>query len=153
MTSQVIRVPNGGSIQVRSGVLRGIGPAGPVGPVGPQGQQGDQGLQGDTGATGSVNDFSSLFISSILTPVAANTDTIVPLDTVTRDTLNMFTSSTAYTIPAAGSYTFNINVTITKGGPDSVGGREVYLNMTSPTAQTLSQVSVGSNLNATPRSA
>jgi len=64
MASQVVRVGNGGTLTVRTGVIRGAGPIGPPGPLGPAGPQGDpgipggppgpQGPQGPTGAPGSA---------------------------------------------------------------------------------------------------
>lgn len=49
-TSQIVRIPNGGSVQVRTGVLRGAGPQGPMGPSGPAGPAGVQGPAGPQGA-------------------------------------------------------------------------------------------------------
>ncbi len=82
MTSsfQVMRVGNGDTIQVRSGVLQGIGPQGPPGATGGQGPQGDQGPRGDQGPIGRLDDF---FTRTTVTP------TTVPIGT---ETLVNFTS-------------------------------------------------------------
>lgn len=55
-TTQVVKVPSGGTVAVRSGLLRG---AGPQGPMGPQGAKGDQGVVGVTGPPGTINDIRS----------------------------------------------------------------------------------------------
>lgn len=47
--TQVVKVPSGGTLAVREGILRGAGPQGPMGPQGPAGQQGITGLQGPPG--------------------------------------------------------------------------------------------------------
>lgn len=51
MPDQVVRVTNGASLVVRSGVILGVGPAGPAGPVGPVGPEGPQGTILWTGPT------------------------------------------------------------------------------------------------------
>lgn len=48
--TQVVPVGNGGTIAVRTGVLRGAGPQGPMGPQGLQGNPGPPGAQGPQGA-------------------------------------------------------------------------------------------------------
>lgn len=73
--SNVVRLVNGGSIQVRTGVLQGIGPQGPRGLIGPQGQQGEQGPIGETGAMGAILQMASRTVIPASNPVAANTDT------------------------------------------------------------------------------
>lgn len=37
MTTQLVRLVNGGTVQIREGILRGVGPVGPTGPQGPPG--------------------------------------------------------------------------------------------------------------------
>lgn len=61
MTAQVVRMPNGSKVTVRSGVLRGAGPQGPMGPQGLQGPKGDTGLQGPPGT---VNALRTVYSSS-----------------------------------------------------------------------------------------
>lgn len=50
VAQQVVVVPNGGTVRVTSGTLRGAGPQGPIGPQGPAGLQGPAGVQGPAGA-------------------------------------------------------------------------------------------------------
>ena len=89
-----VRLASGGTLQVRTGVLRGAGPQGPVGPVGPQGPTG---ATGPTGPAGSVGDASS---TASLTTDQSTTSTlsILDFDTCTADgsssTLTMLGSGT-----------------------------------------------------------
>lgn len=75
--SNAIRLVNGGAIQVRTGVLQGIGPQGPRGPSGPQGADGPQGLQGETGAIGQILQQMSKTSVGSNNPLAATTDTVI----------------------------------------------------------------------------
>ena len=52
--ANVVRLVNGGTIQVKTGVLQGVGPQGPRGYVGPQGPQGEQGPVGEQGQIGQI---------------------------------------------------------------------------------------------------
>ena len=54
--SSVLRAPNGSKVQVRTGVMRGVGPQGPIGPQGPAGAAGPA---GPTGPPGTVNDVNT----------------------------------------------------------------------------------------------
>lgn len=54
MSSSIVKVPNGGTVQVRTGVLRGAGPQGPMGPSGPAGAAGPAGPVGPAGAINDV---------------------------------------------------------------------------------------------------
>lgn len=103
MSSQVVRISSGEIIQVRTGVIQGIGPQGPVGPTGPRGESGPQGPQGIAGPTGAVSAFSSQFTAAsqslATTTVTSNLPTaytLVAFSTVVRDELTAQTSSTAY---------------------------------------------------------
>ena len=103
MSSQVVRISSGEVIQVRTGVIQGIGPQGPVGPTGPRGETGPQGPQGIAGPTGAVINYSSYFTASsqsiATTTVTSNMPTaysLVAFGTVTRDELAAQTSSTVY---------------------------------------------------------
>lgn len=61
MTGQVVALRNGGSIAVRSGIVRGAGPAGPMGPPGPRGFNG---TPGPAGPPGTVTALQSVLNSS-----------------------------------------------------------------------------------------
>lgn len=102
--TNVVRLVNGGSIQVRTGVMQGIGPRGATGPLGPQGPQGDQGPTGDTGPMGQI--LSIMGRSSVANgfPVAANTDTVVNWGSVAYDDLSCFSSLTNITLTTPGDY-------------------------------------------------
>lgn len=60
MSTQLIRLVNGGTVQVREGILRGVGPVGPEGPEGPAGSattiRGSLSLIADLPAAGSQGD-------------------------------------------------------------------------------------------------
>lgn len=102
--SNVVRLVNGGSIQVRTGVLQGIGPQGPRGLVGPGGQQGEQGPVGDPGPMGQILQMMGRTNIGSNNPVAANTDTVLAFGSVAYDDLSCFTSTSNITLTAAGDY-------------------------------------------------
>lgn len=54
---QVIRLASGDTVQVRSGVLQGLGPQGSQGPQGTRGVQGESGPQGEKGDIGFLDAF------------------------------------------------------------------------------------------------
>jgi hypothetical protein len=75
MTStQVTRLANGGSVSVRTGILRGSGPQGPMGPQGPAGTKGDK---GDAGPAGSISALRSVLSST--SGVATSSDQWYPI--------------------------------------------------------------------------
>lgn len=104
----VIRLASGGAIQVRTGVLQGVGPEGPTGPVGPPGPDGGQGPQGEQGPAGQITQIQAAAIVSGTTTVTANTDILVAFGSVTHDDLAACTSSTVFTTIDAGDYLFTV---------------------------------------------
>lgn len=100
-----------------------IGPAGPIGPIGPQGVKGDkgdtgpQGLPGEkgevgpTGPTGPANGlvaYGERYSNTMQTiSVAANTDTIVPLEETGTALHTSYTTDNAITINELGTYQIN----------------------------------------------
>jgi hypothetical protein len=108
MNYQVVKVSSGETIQIRTGVLQGIGAQGPVGPTGPQGQIGEQGPQGEVGPAGEISSFSSEATIATPTAVAADTPTLVGFDSTVRDDLAVITSSTTFTAPVAMDLFFSI---------------------------------------------
>lgn len=112
MSSSVIRVSTGETIQVRTGVIQGIGPQGPRGATGPSGDTGPQGPQGVPGPTGAVAQYSSFFQATsqgiASTTVTTNAPTAwspVAFATVVRDDLASQVSSSAYKFTAGSDYT------------------------------------------------
>ena len=77
--TQVVKVPNGGTIAVRTGLLRGAGPQGPMGPQGPAGPQGVGGIQGPAGQ---INALLTRLTSSAA--VATSSDKWYPVTMDTR---------------------------------------------------------------------
>lgn len=102
--SNVVRLVNGGAIQVRTGVLQGIGPQGPRGLVGPGGPQGEQGPIGETGPMGQILQMAGRTNVGTNNPITANTDTMMAFGSVSYDDLGCFTSTSNITLTAAGDY-------------------------------------------------
>lgn len=100
----VIRLNNGGAVQVRTGVLQGIGPIGPQGIQGPRGVTGDTGPEGPTGPMGAILRYCTK--ASVGGPISLspNVDTAVSFGTVQQDDLDAQTSSTTFTINSLGCY-------------------------------------------------
>lgn len=128
MSSQVVRVSSGEIIQVRTGVIQGIGPQGPRGATGPQGSTGPQGPQGVPGPTGYVTDFSSYFTASAqgigTTTITSNLPTAwsnMAFGTVVRDELSAQTSTVNYDL-ATGDYTGVVYVQFQKQTSVSASG-------------------------------
>lgn len=123
-----IKLINGSAVQVRTGVVQGIGPQGPTGPIGPTGPQGDQGPVGETGPAGSISQFQSCYTiggtQSIGTP---STPTQVSFGTIAYDDLSAHTSSVNFTLSNPGDYEFCVfvNMPAPAGGPS--GHRELYI--------------------------
>lgn len=105
--SNAIRLPNGGVIEVRTGVLQGIGPTGPRGLVGIDGPEGPQGADGETGPPGAILQYFSRATVSSTTSLTTNTDTLLAFATVNYDDLDVFASSTAITFAEDGDYMLN----------------------------------------------
>lgn len=102
--ANVIRLSSGGTIQVRTGVLAGVGPQGPRGLIGPAGPDGPQGPQGEQGAQGQILQIQAKATTSAATSVPNNTATLVAFGTVQYDDMSVFASSTNFTFDEAGDY-------------------------------------------------
>jgi len=102
--ANVVRLVNGGAIQVRTGVIQGIGPQGPRGVAGPEGIQGEQGPIGETGPMGQINQLQGLTQVATSNPLAVSTDTVIAFGSVSYDDLSCFTSTTNATLTAPGDY-------------------------------------------------
>lgn len=69
MSGQVVKLRNGGSVAVRTGIVRGAGPSGPMGPPGPRGLTGAIGAKG---VAGSVNDLLSILTQASAVSTASD---------------------------------------------------------------------------------
>jgi len=103
--ANVIRLINGGQIQVRTGVIQGIGPQGPIGPTGPQGIDGEQGPQGVPGPIGQILNLGCKTVVNASNPIAANTDTAVAFGAPSYDQWSAFQgSNSVVTLAENGDY-------------------------------------------------
>jgi hypothetical protein len=118
--ANVIRLVNGGSIQVRTGVIQGIGPQGPTGVSGPQGQQGEQGPIGEGGPMGQILQLQAKTNVSVNNTVAANTDQVIAFGSVSYDDLSCFSSSSNTTLTAAGDYLLSCWLRFDQNAPKPV---------------------------------
>ena len=135
MSSQITRLESGGMIQVRTGVIQGIGPQGPVGATGPKGETGDQGPQGIPGPTGSVQEFSSYFTNSAQSVAATTVTSGIPtawtnatFGSVIRDELNAQQSTTNYTLQSGADYNGMVQIRFAKPTGNGTGFRAVRVN-------------------------
>lgn len=123
----VIRLGNGGTAQVRVGVLQGVGPTGPKGPKGDRGEPGPVGEQGITGPAGSLSELLSVATASPQAITAGQSITVA-FASVERDDFGVFTSSTVLTPPEAGGvYVLNVFVQFDKPANDGNGRRYVQI--------------------------
>jgi hypothetical protein len=104
--SNVVRLVNGGAIQVRTGVIQGIGPQGPRGIQGLQGLVGPPGPVGDPGPVGQILQMQGRTDMSTVNPVAANTDTVISFGLVRYDDMSCFATIANVLLNAAGDYLF-----------------------------------------------
>lgn len=102
--ANVIRLLNGGSLQVRTGVLAGVGPAGPKGVTGDTGPQGIQGPTGDTGPMGQILQVQSKANISAATALTQNTQAKISFGTVAYDDMSACTSAVNFTLTELGDY-------------------------------------------------
>lgn len=126
MAGNVVRLVSGGSIQVRTGVLQGIGPQGPTGPVGPAGPEGPQGPTGEVGPQGAITQMQGRSTISSPTTVAPDSDTLVAFQTVTYDDLSCFTSTTNITLVDIGDYLISAWVQFNLGADAGDGTRSLW---------------------------
>jgi hypothetical protein len=99
-----VRLINGSTIQVRTGVIQGIGPTGPRGPVGEPGPRGDQGVQGEVGPPGQILQIASRAIVTVSQPLAANTDTVMSFGSSLYDDLLAIGGMSNIVLANAGDY-------------------------------------------------
>lgn len=123
----VIRLNNGGVIQVRTGILQGVGPVGPKGSIGDTGPQGEQGPQGETGPMGAISQYLSSTQVGGVTAVAADTDTLVSFGSVLVDDLDAFASATNISPSDPGDYQINCWVRYDVPANPGDGSRALWL--------------------------
>ena len=124
----VVKLSNGGTIQVRTGVLQGIGPVGPPGPMGPPGPQGLQGATGSVGPMGAIEDYATkALVGAPAVPVGPDTDTLVAFSDPKYDDLDAYASATNFVIKTEGDYLFNVWVRFDVPANPSDDVRELWL--------------------------
>ena len=106
--TNVIRMVNGGTIQVRTGVLAGIGPQGPRGLIGPPGIDGPSGPDGPEGPIGQILQRQSHANVSGTVSILSLADTLLPFATVGYDDLSCFASTTNIVLAQTGDYQINL---------------------------------------------
>lgn len=136
----VIKLSNGGQLQVRTGVLQGIGPVGPQGVKGDKGDPGPDGPQGPTGAPGAITQFATKASVTTAISLASDVDTLITFPNVAYDDLNIATSSTNFTIKATGVYL--ITAWVRFDMPTNAGDGPRSLWITSSTRGTLARTGV-----------
>lgn len=106
--ANVVRLVNGGSIQVRTGVVQGIGPQGPRGVTGPQGPQGEQGPMGEVGPMGQILEMGSKTAVGTNNPITANTDTLIAFGAVAYNEIGCIQDSTTLRFDDPGLFMLNV---------------------------------------------
>ena len=120
--ANVVRLNNGGVIQVRTGVLQGVGPIGPRGLQGNPGPTGPQGPQGETGPPGAITQYLTSARVSSDQGVGSDTDTLVSFGNVIHDDLNVLPSSTNITLTGGLDYLLTAWVQFAVGADTSGDG-------------------------------
>ena len=160
MGGNIIRLVNGGSIQVRTGVLQGVGPQGPRGLIGPPGPDGPAGPQGEPGPIGQILQRQGKWVVSGNTSLTPDTDTLVAFATTAYDDMGSATSTTTFKLPDIGDYQLNVwlkfglpanaaddyreiafnsvtNGELARVSSPATVGRETYVNLSFPHRSTI----------------
>lgn len=127
MAGNVIRLVNGGTIQVRTGVMQGVGPQGPRGLVGMQGADGPAGPAGDTGPIGQILEVMSRSNVGSVTALAPDTDVPVNFGSVAYDDLSCFLTATNIKLIEPGDYLFSIWLEFAQPANTPDGHRSIKL--------------------------
>lgn len=142
MSSQITRLPTGGVIQIRTGVVQGIGPQGPTGPTGPRGETGPQGAQGVPGPAGYAAQYSTLATSGATgvgaTTVTSNYPTAwtnLSFGTISHDDINAVSSATNIVFPAGRDYNIQLMVRFYKPAGNGTGFRGIQVTYGGSTIQ------------------
>jgi hypothetical protein len=123
--ANVVRLVNGGAIQVRTGVLAGVGPVGPRGPRGLVGPEGPEGPPGPTGPKGSISQYQARADVSGAITCTVDTWVNVSFPTVGYDDFGVFTSAINLTLPEEGDYMVSAWVQYTKEATTEDGYRKL----------------------------
>lgn len=127
MSSQVVRLRNGESIVVRTGVLRGAGPMGPLGPRGVIGPAGPIGVKGDPGQ---VSDKALHLSSSSSISVSFDQWYDAPLEDIVEDVGVLKTPRPdvySFSVIESGRYLVTMEITFAKPAANASGSRRVRL--------------------------
>jgi len=127
--TNVVRLVNGGSIQVKTGVIQGIGPIGPMGLTGQDGPQGPAGAQGDPGPMGQILQSASMTIINTSNAISANTDTQLTWGSNPYDDLGCFSGNNC-TLSQIGDYNLSVWVAFADA---AAGSREIWMSWASNT--------------------
>jgi hypothetical protein len=124
-----VRLASGGTLQVRTGVLRGAGPQGPIGPTGPQGPTGATGPEGPAGSVGDASGTALLTtdqsVTSATSPKTLTFDSNAA-DGSSANPLNWAANHYDFNVTITGAYTATIAVTFLTAATAS-GTRRVGL--------------------------
>lgn len=123
MSSQIRRLGTGDVVQIRTGVIQGIGPQGPVGPHGPAGPPGPDGPQGVPGPVGYVDE--SVMEATGGGSAADGATSVASFSTVVRDEPGIYQSATTFKLHPGG-WQGTAWITFTRrNGVDGSGTRRV----------------------------
>lgn len=122
--TNVVKLVNGGAIQVRTGVIQGIGPVGPRGVAGVQGVQGEQGPVGETGPMGQIMQVQGRSNVGTSNALAANTDTVIAFGDIKYDDASVFYSASNILLRDIGDYLFSVYLGFTD---TAAGSRSIWL--------------------------
>lgn len=126
--SNVVRLLNGGTVQVRTGVLAGVGPQGPRGQLGPAGPDGPPGPDGPTGPIGQILQMMSRRTVSGVTALSPNVESTVAFASVAYDDLSCFSSTTNVTLAITNDYLFSVWAEFSNPANVADGYRKLVLN-------------------------
>lgn len=127
----VINLANGGTIQVRTGVLQGVGPSGPRGLQGPQGIDGPPGPTGETGPIGQILQQMSRAVVTVNQALAPSTDVPISFASVNYDDLSIFTTTTNMTLQVGADYLFSVWLRFALPSNAATGRRQIILRSAS----------------------
>lgn len=125
--ANTVRLVGGGTIQVRTGILQGVGPQGPRGAIGPIGPMGPLGPDGPVGPPGGITQISSKFSIDAAQSMATSVDTLVSFGNVAHDEVNAHASSVNFLLNDIGDYLFSIWVQVDQGTGTGDGRRDLWL--------------------------
>lgn len=141
--ANVVRLVNGGTIQVRTGVIQGIGPQGPRGVAGPQGIDGPQGPVGEVGPMGQINQLATQTRVATNNPVTANNNTVIAFGSVGYDDMSCVKSTSNVTFDTEGDYLLSAWLRFDAG---SAGTREMWFQTSGGTMIARRSMSAGTEI-------